>query len=192
VHTLRRALVILLAWASLGGCMGTGLRENGVPAESARLIGYESPKKAVFIGRGPAGQRLVCLFRPSRLAAVHEDIPHRPSDLQTADAELLTQGLYDLCTQYRDGNISGEQYAAALEDYAPLVVSLAGYRALGGEVPTASAAPQLRYVSTLIDANRAMLALCASPGFRSRLAKHENLSASTGIAVWCNQAYTVK
>ena len=111
-------------------------------------------------------------------------ISRNAGDSGGSDAQLLSAGLSDVCAAYRDGQVDGPQYRAALEDYPALVVELAGYRLVSRLTPEGCASARALEVGVLIAENRALRALCRLPRFQIRLATASD-AVALDFARWC-------
>ena len=172
-----QGVALLLAAYCVAGCTAVSLQIEDAAQTPANRVLPPEWQKELAVEAGKEGRQVACMDRPI------EATPRRP-DSSTIDAGLLAYGLYDMCVAYRDGQVTRAQYALALEHCAPLVVQLAGYRALGG-LPEGSLSAEAQHVEMLIAENPALAALCRSPSFRARLANPSAAISGGDLARWC-------
>lgn len=162
---------------------GCGTVTNRADKDVRVIADAESSRSAVSAARSQEQQRVTC-------ASVRTSGPQGPmiggnaGDGAGSEARLLSAGLSDMCAAYRDGQVDGAQYRAALEDYPALVVDLAGYRLVSRLTAEGCASARALEVGALIADNRALHALCRLPRFQIRLAVAGD-AGGLAFARWC-------
>lgn len=118
-----------------------GLREMWRLA-TAVLGALLAADTAAAAGGVPGGDREIRIGpgagSAAGLVACAEPLPA----VESALAQALRRGLFDVCEGYRNGAVSAGDYRATLEAYPALVLQMAALEALGGQQPDPEGSPR--------------------------------------------------